>query len=92
MALKRYAAKRDKTESAIIIALRSVGATVVPISAAGVADLLVGFRDTTYLVECKSKRGKLTPAQVEFVERWNGSPVVIARTEDEALRGIGAID
>lgn len=90
MTINRYAARRDKTESTIVQALHDVGATVAPISGAGVGDLLVGFRGQNYLIECKTKRGKLTPAQVAFREAWQGQ-YAVCRTDIQALEAIGAI-
>lgn len=90
MGINRYAAKRDKTESSIIAALRDCGATVAPISGAGVGDLIVGFRGQNFLIECKTKRGKLTEAQVKFRENWQGQ-YAVCRTDIQALEAIGAI-
>lgn len=95
--MRSYAAKRDKTETDIVDALRSVGAVVHHISQAGLPDLLVCFYNPlththeTYLLECKSKGGKLTPAQVAFMETWEGDNLFVVKTVDEALRAIGAI-
>lgn len=90
MTLNRYAAKRDKNESAIVDALRKAGATVTPISGAGVGDLLCGFRGNNYLLEIKTKRGTLTEAQKQFRERWQGQ-YAVCRTDIQALEAIGAI-
>lgn len=89
--MRSYAAKRDKTETDIVDALRSVGAVVHHISQAGLPDLLVCYREQTYLLECKSKGGKLTPAQLAFMETWEGHNLFVVKTVDEALRAIGAI-
>lgn len=90
MGINRYAHKRDKVEGEIVAALRDVGATVAPISAAGAGDLIVGFRGQNYLIECKTKRGKLTEAQVRFREAWQGQ-YAVCRTDIQALEAIGAI-
>ena len=89
--MRNHAAKRDINETAIIHALLGAGATVHQMSAPGMPDLLVGYRKETYLVECKSKGGKLTPAQATFISGWLGRPVIVAYSAEEALRGIGAI-
>ena len=91
MSIKRYAARRDNNERAIVDALEGVGATVVSISENGVPDLLVGWRGETYLIEVKGKRGKLTPPQEAFIGGWDGSPVRVVRSVNEALQAIGAI-
>lgn len=91
MSIHRRAAKRDKNEAEIVVALRAIGATVAPVSGAGVADLVVGYRGVNFLLEVKGKRGKLTDDQVKFSQTWQGQ-YAVARTVDEALRAIGAID
>lgn len=91
MSVKRYAAKRDKSEQPIIEALRAVGCSVAIMSSEGLPDLLVGFRDETFLLEVKTGKGKLTPAQEVFMDTWQGGAVYIVRSIDEALRCIGAV-
>lgn len=91
MALHRRAAKRDGNEAEIIEALLLAGATVRQLSAAGVPDLLVGFRGTNILLEVKTASGSLTEDQFEFFEDWNGQCEVV-RTVEEALKAIGVID
>lgn len=91
MSIHRRAAKRDGNEPEIIEALKAVGATVYPISAKGVPDLLVGFRGATYLLETKARRGTLTNEQKYFFETWDGTEAVIVRNVDDALKAIGAI-
>ena len=90
--LPHWAARRDSNEKRIERALRDVGANVVRNSAAGLPDLLVGFRSGTYLLEVKTRRGKLTEVQMDFQGEWDGGQVFVVRDEDEALRAIGAID
>lgn len=88
----RTKAKRDSNEREIIDALISVGASVWQISQPGVPDLLIGLRGVTFLADVKSKHGKLTPFQQEFVSDWLGGEVFIVRTVDDALKAIGATD
>lgn len=87
----RRKARRDANEGDIVGALKRVGARVQPLSAKGCPDLLVQFRGELHLIETKTKKGKLTPAQVEWHLAW-GAPIIIARSVDDALKGIGAID
>lgn len=89
--MRKYAAKRDGNEKAIIQALTHVGASVTQLSAKGIPDLLVGFRGETYLFETKNKYGKLTDDQIAFMDTWRGKPVVIVKTVKEALDAIGVI-
>lgn len=91
MSVRRRAAKRDRNEADIIQALVAVGATVAQVSEGGLPDLLVGFRGHNYLIEVKAERGKLTPEQFDFFERWRGH-CDVARTVEDALRIIGAIE
>lgn len=91
MSVKRYAAKRDSNEAAIIAALRNCGATVVQLSDKGVPDLLVGVFGKTILAETKQRKGKLTSAQQDFVANWNGGEVWIIRSVEDALDMIGAL-
>ena len=78
----------DANQQAIVAALRAVHGVSV-FSLAGVADgcpdLLVGIAGLTYLVEVKDgdripSEQTLTDDQVRFIERWEGSPVVILRS------------
>jgi len=88
----RRAARTDASQRAIVAALRKAGATVQPLHAvgAGVPDLLVGYRNRNFLIECKVKGGKLTGRQETWTHDWRGA-VWLAFTPDEALRAIGAM-
>jgi hypothetical protein len=88
MSIHRRAAKRDTVEPEIIAAYIEVGASVYKVSGEGGSDLIVGFNGLNYLVEAKTGKGKLTPAQVEFRNNWQGQ-YDIARNAEEALRIIG---
>ena len=93
----RRAARTDANQSAIINALRGVGASVQDLSRVGQGcpDLLVGFRGRNWLLEVKdgSKNAsdrKLTSDQMTWHRIWSGQKAVVMN-EDEALRAIGAI-
>lgn len=95
VSLNRYATKRDSSEPEIIDALEKVGAEVWPLDYP--VDLLVRFRGTWHLIECKTAYGKLKPkarvdkrqaAQLAFIET-TATPVVT--TPVEALKAIGAV-
>jgi len=94
MGLKRYAAKRDLGERAIIDALEAAGCTVQQLSIKGVPDLLVGCNHwetglrTNYLMEVKGDKGKLTKDELEWIEAWRGQ-VHIVRSVEQALKIIG---
>lgn len=93
MSIHRRAAKRDINEGEIIDALRAVGASVYPVSGAGIPDTIVIFRGQVYLLEVKNRGGKLTEAQETFFSVHGDLPAVrVVRTVDEALFAVGAIE
>ena len=83
----------DNNQRSIVAALRDIGASVqhLHIIGKGCPDILVGFRGRNYLMEIKMERGKLTPDEDEWHERWRGQ-VAIVRDADDALRVIGVIE
>lgn len=93
----RRAAKIDANQPEIVSALRAVGATVVTLAAVGkgVPDLLVGFRQSTYLLEVKDGKKppserQLTPDQIDWHVAWRGGPCAVVSSTGEALAFIGA--
>ena len=84
----RYDARRDANEPEIVEALEAVGASVLR---ADDVDLVVGFRNTNYLMEIKTPQGRLNKKQQKFFRSWHGQ-VNIIRTVDQALALIGATD
>jgi len=88
----RRAAKIDANQQLVVDALRQIGCSVKSLAAVGQGcpDLLVGFRGQTYLVEVKNVRGKnqITELQKRWFAEWRGSPVIVARSVDEAVLGI----
>lgn len=94
----RTDAKVDANQPAIVAALRKVGATVQSLAQLGdgVPDLLVGWAGDLWLLEVKDpqqpkNKQQLKPMQVEWHRRWQGKPVAIVLSPEEALRAIGAI-
>lgn len=81
----RRAAKRDISEPEIVNTLEQCGFTVHRVSQEGMPDLLCGFRGKTYLIECKTGKGKLTVGQARFIETWRGHPVQVLRDAQEAM-------
>lgn len=77
----------DRNHDEISEALLNVGASV---SETGPLDLIVGFRGLNYLLEVKTKNGKLRPSQERFFSTWAGQRALV-RSVDDALRVIGAI-
>jgi hypothetical protein len=90
----RRAARVDSTQRDIIAALKAAGATVEVLKQP--LDLLVGYRGTWALVECKSSRyeaqGRVTDTrkrQLEFRERHpNGGPIHTVWTPEQAIDAI----
>ena len=86
----RYAARVDATQEQIVSALRAAGAYVWIIGLP--VDLLVGYKNHTFLVECKSgPRKRLTGLQADFFKNWGGSTLCRVDTPEAALRMIGVI-
>lgn len=97
--MKRYAARRDENEPAIICALEEVGAAVQQLDPP-LPDLLVSFCGELSLLEIKNPEakgggkyntgdGSLTRSQTAWWAGWKGKPPVIVTTADEALVAIG---
>jgi hypothetical protein len=83
----------DSNQKDIAAALMKMGATVFSLAAigGGCPDLLVGWRGVTYLVEVKGEKGKFTPAQTDFYERWKGGPIACLRTTVDVVEFLGAV-
>jgi len=94
MSIKRHDAKRDKNEPVIFEALQLAGAMPIRLSEKGLPDLMVLFRGDVYLLEVKTPKGKLTPAQIDFsATALNyGVNVHVVHSVYDALKAIGAID
>ena len=94
-----YARRPDANQAAIVAELRQIGATVIDLSAVGIPglqDLLVGFRQQTFLLEVKNpatrygRRG-LNANQKAALMVWNGAAPIVVRSATEAMQAIGAI-
>lgn len=88
----------DANQSAIVGALRDVGASVQHLHevGSGCPDLLVGFRGINVLLECKD--GKKAPSAQALTRHergwhlhWNGQ-VAVVRSVDDALKAIGVLE
>lgn len=86
----RHAARSDSSRDGIVKALRAAGAQVYDLRRP--VDLLVRYRGTLYLADCKppswKKPRKDQAAQTEWMEQW---AVPVWRTPEEALTTIGAL-
>ena len=90
MSLRKYGNQRDANEQEIIDALEAAHCSVERMNVP--ADLLVGRMTRQgprcYLLEVKSKKGKHTPDQVDFITEWRGQYDVV-RSVDQALKAVG---
>lgn len=92
---QRWDARRDANEPEIVAALERVGARVRRLSAPGIPDLLVGYRQDIFLLEVKNRNTshpKIQQQQEVFIEEWSDFRVYVVWNVDEALRAIGAIE
>jgi hypothetical protein len=86
----RYAARVDANQIQIVSALRSAGAYVWIIGLP--VDLLVGYKNHTFLVEIKTdNKKKFTKLQTDFFENWSGSTLSRIDCPEAALRMIGVV-
>ena len=77
----------DSNHKAIVGVLEAHGLTVLSLSkvGGGVPDLLVANHRGGWLVEVKTKTGKLEDSQTKFAQRWPWKIHVI-RSEEEAIQ------
>lgn len=86
----RYAARVDANQEQIVSALRAAGAYVWIIGLP--VDLLVGYKNHTFLVEIKTdSKKRLTKLQADFFENWSGSTLARIDSPEAALRMIGVV-
>lgn len=85
----RQAARVDANQSAIVAALRQIGASVQPLHmiGKGCPDLLVGFRGVNFILEAKDGRKppsarKLTPDEWKWHDEWRGIVFIVYSPED----------
>ena len=84
----RYAARVDANQTEIVMALRKAGAYVWVIGLP--VDLLVGYKDRTFLVEVKTtSKKRLTSLQADFFNNWTGSTLARIDSVEAALNMIG---
>ena len=82
----RRAAKRDRSEKAIIETLRVSGWSVLQLSMANGPDLLAAKHGQAVLIECKTGTAKVKPGQCAWHASWRGCPVVILRSVEDAAQ------
>lgn len=80
----------DANQDAIVSALRAAGAYVWIIGLP--VDLLVGYKNHTFLVEIKTDAKKrLTALQADFFENWCGGTLARIDSPEAALNMIGVL-
>jgi phosphoserine phosphatase len=81
----RHAARVDTNQQAIVAALRAAGAYVWIISLP--VDLLVGYKNHTFLVEVKTtSKKRLTKLQEDFFLKWSGGTLCRVDSPEAALQ------
>jgi hypothetical protein len=86
----RRAARVDANQERIVSVLRAAGAVVWIIGLP--VDLLVGYKNHTFLVEVKTdSKKRLTKLQADFFENWSGSTLARIDSPEAALRMIGVV-
>jgi hypothetical protein len=86
----RRAARVDENQAAIVKALREAGAYVWIIGLP--VDLLVGYKNHTFLVEVKTTAKKrLTPLQADFFQQWIGGTLARVDSPEAALRMLAVL-
>lgn len=94
--MARRAANVDRSQPAIVAALRKVGASVECLHAVGKGcpDLLVGWRGRNFLLEVKNEDDPPSAQRLNKTqEAWHGSwagHVCVVRSPDEALAVLAA--
>ena len=83
----RHAKRVDANQDAIVATLRAAGAYVWIIGLP--VDLLVGYKNHTFLVEIKTdNKKKFTKLQTDFFENWAGGTLARIDNPEAALRMI----
>ena len=86
----RYAARVDANQEQIVSALRAAGAYVWIIGLP--VDLLVGYKNHTFLVEIKTNSKKrFTKLQTDFFKNWAGGTLARIDNPEAALRMIATL-
>lgn len=98
--MRRWAFHKDTKHSAIVKALRAIGAQVESINGKDVPDLIVGYRGRVFILEVKTKTertekdgytrtrvGQLSEGQKKWIARWKavGVEVLVVHDPPEAV-------
>lgn len=82
-----YRGNTDANQKQIVQDLRRCGYSVISLHGvgSGVPDLLIADSSKYWLVEIKTPKGKLSPSQIAFLERWRGPKVHVCTSTEEVL-------
>lgn len=93
--MRHYRSKTDGNHAAITRALRDAGRSVLDLASVGggAPDILVGWSGKMLLMEIKNPQGRnrVQENQVDWHRSWHGTPVVVVRSPEEALRATGVL-
>lgn len=94
----RRAARTDRTQRAIVDALRKAGCSVQHLHAVGggCPDLLVGVAGRTLLLEVKDgekppSERQMTADQKVWASGWRGGALWVVHSPDEALKAVDLV-
>jgi len=87
----------DANQAEIVAALRKAGCRVLDLHEVGKGcpDLLVLCRGALFLLEVKTKKGRLTSAEVKFITEWREEargPIYVVRDVSAAFRAVGIVE
>ena len=83
-------AKVDSNQRSIVLAARANSYQVHHLHqmGGGWPDTLWCKDGQMWFVEIKAPKGKLTPRQVEFIEKWKGPPIIVGSSFEDIHRAI----
>lgn len=86
-------AKVDGNQKAIVLDARKAGYQVHHLHQMGNGwpDTLWCKNSQMWFVEIKVPKGKLTPRQIEFMEKWKGPPIIVGTSFEEIERTISSL-
>jgi hypothetical protein len=90
VSLHRKNPRRDANEPIVLETFEKAGCAVLPVSITGGPDAIVFYPSHhahagCWLIEIKTRLGKLTKAQKDFRLKWTGPPIHLVRSPEDAL-------
>lgn len=77
--------KRDQSEPSVVEVLEKGGWQVFKIFILNGPDLIALKDQRAVFIECKTGKAGLTDGQLEFHQDWQGPPITVMRSQDDAL-------